>query len=78
MFNKINRILYERIIWNPHEIKENIYISTAYSKDECWLEMNDFPDEPLWTLYYNGNKKYLEDTPLFWKINYKNKYTKAI
>ncbi len=67
---KIDRLLWEPLVWVIVDEKCRIYSSSKYSIDECWLQMNDFPDEPLWTLFFKGEKKDIEDTPLLWKINY--------
>lgn len=69
---KINRLLYEPLTWDPIDNEETKYFTIKYSKDECWLQMNDFPDESLWTLFYKGKSIDIEDTPIFWKINYRN------
>jgi len=72
MFKKINRLLYEPLTWDSIDNEETKYFTIKYSKDECWLQMNDFPEEPLWTLFYKGESINIEDTPIFWKINYRN------
>ena len=72
IFKKINRLLYEPLTWDPIDNEETKYFTIKYSKDECWLQMNDFPEESLWTLFYQGKSIDIEDTPIFWKINYRN------
>ena len=72
IFKKINRLLYEPLTWDPIDNEETKYFTIKYSKDECWLQMNDFPEESLWTLFYKGKSIDIEDTPIFWKINYRN------
>jgi len=32
--------------------------------------MNDFPDLPFWTLYFNGECLDFDDQPKIWVINY--------
>lgn len=73
LLKKINRITVEKLEWIFLEEDDRKFISTSYPQSECWLQMNDFPEEPLWTLYYKGETKDIEDTPTLWKINYKNK-----
>lgn len=70
IFKKINRILCEPLTWNPLQGEDRKYFTDKYSHIECWIQMNDFPEEPLWTLFYKGESKNIEDTPTFWKINY--------
>jgi hypothetical protein len=33
--------------------------------------MNDFPDEPLWTLIVDGVEHHFDDTPKIWTIHYR-------
>ncbi|AXG74262.1 hypothetical protein DVK85_08445 [Flavobacterium arcticum] len=73
VFKKINRIMCERLTWNPIQGEERKYYSNKYSQNECWIQMNDFPEEPLWTIFYKEQTKDIEDTPILWKINYPNK-----
>lgn len=73
IFKKINRMLSEPLVWSPIEGNNRKFKSSKYDPVECWLQMNDFPDEPLWTLYYKGEKKNIEDTPILWKVNYRSK-----
>ncbi len=35
---------------------------------ECHLRMNDFPEEPLYTLEYRGDSLGLDDAPATWTI----------
>lgn len=73
IFKKINRLLSEPLVWTPIEGDDRKFINSKYSEDECWLQMNDFPDEPLWTLFFKGEEKDIEDTPVLWKVNYRIK-----
>lgn len=73
IFKKINRLLSELLVWMPIDGDDRKFITSKYDPNECWLQMNDFPDEPLWTLYYKGEEKDIEDTPTLWKINYRSK-----
>lgn len=71
IFKKINRLVGEPLVWTPVNEDDTKFVCSKYNSQECWLQMNDFPDEPLWTLYYKGDKKTIEDTPYRWKINYR-------
>jgi hypothetical protein len=57
--------------WSPIPESERDFVSEGYHKDECYLRMNDFPDEPLWTLFYKGESIDFNDTPFVWKITYR-------
>ena len=70
IFKKINRVLCEPLTWNPLQGEEGMYSTDKYPKEECWIQMNDFPEEPLWSLYYKGESIDIEDTPTLWKVNY--------
>jgi len=78
MFKKINRMLGERLTWNTIEGDDRKFVTSSYSKEDCWIQMNDFPEEPLWTLNYKGESKDIEDTPTLWEINYPNKIEKPL
>lgn len=69
IFKKINWVLCEPLNWNPMQGEERKFITDKYPEAECWLQLNDFPDEPLWTLFYKGESRDIEDTPILWKIN---------
>lgn len=73
VFKKVNRILCEALTWSLIQGEDRKYYTDKYLEKECWLQMNDFPEEPLWTLFYKGETKDIEDTPTLWKINYPNK-----
>ncbi|MFN4086540.1 MAG: hypothetical protein ACK4LB_11410 [Spirosomataceae bacterium] len=70
IFKKINRILGESLIWNPLQGKIRMFSTDKYPQEECWIQINNFPEEPLWTLYYRGESIDIEDTPALWRINY--------
>jgi len=72
LFKKINRVLCEPLTWNLINGEERRYSTDTYPKEECWIQMNDFPEEPLWTLFYKGDSVDIEDTPTLWKVNYPN------
>jgi hypothetical protein len=56
----------------PAPKSETDFIIKWYSREDCYLRMNDFPDEPLWTLYFKGKKIDFDDKPDWWKIKYRN------
>ncbi len=73
MFKKIKWLFLKQLTWNPLPDEDGKYITSKYPETECWLEINDFPDEPLWTLHFKGEKVDIEDTPILWKVNYRSK-----
>lgn len=73
MFKKIDRLLWLPMKWMPIPESERDFVSEKYPKEECYLRMNDFPDEPLWTLFYKGEIRDFNDTPPLWSIVYRKK-----
>lgn len=65
-------ILKEEIEWSPLVTSKRIYVCKEYSSKDCFLIMNDFPDEPLWTLFYHGEFLDIDDEPKQWKITYRS------
>jgi hypothetical protein len=72
MFKKINRLIWTPLSWQPLLNSDRDFSNDKYPSDVCYLRMNDFPDEPLWTLFYKGDSIDFDDTPSVWKINYRN------
>ena len=74
MFKKINWLIYKPLRWEPLSESENekYFITDTYPKEKCFLRINDFPDEHLWTLFYNEDSISFNDTPILWKINYRD------
>lgn len=68
----IKDILKETVVWRYEPGSVRFYISEQYSKEDCTLRMNDFPDEPMWTLFYKGESLDFDDEPKNWKIHYRN------
>ncbi|WP_143090346.1 hypothetical protein [Flavobacterium akiainvivens] len=67
---KTTLIILRPLSWSPVNGQKGKYCTDKYPADECWLTLNNFPDEPLWTLHYKGEVKNLEETPVFWKVNH--------
>ena len=69
---KIKDIFNEYLIWEEELLTSDTFISDQYPIKECYLKMNDFPDEPMWTLFYKNESADFDDTPKKWVIKYKN------
>ncbi len=50
----ISKMLEKEIIWKPLPESERDFISENFIKEDCYLRMNNFPEDPLWTLFYKG------------------------
>ena len=63
----IEKLLNEKIIWKP-EISGGIWYKTTFNGEKYKLRMNDFPDEPLYTLISNSEQIDVEDQPKSWTV----------
>ncbi len=69
MQNEIEKLKNMRLEWH-HGTEIGMYYCSAYDRKQCWLRMNDFPEEPMWTLYFKGiTVDFDEESPL-WIIHY--------
>jgi hypothetical protein len=69
---KLQDFLNKQLKWLPIPESETDFFCDIYSKDLCYLRMNHFPDEPLWTLFYGSQSIDFDDTPISWNIKYRN------
>lgn len=69
--NEINKLTKESMKWVSETDSGRYFYTDAYDKGICWLRINDFPDEPLWTLFYKGDAINFDDKPENWVIVYK-------
>lgn len=63
-------LLLQPLQWMPVEGGPGTFMTSKYPKEFVLLRMNDFPDEPLWTLIIDGQELDIEDTPVFWRVQY--------
>ncbi len=68
----IENLLVQELKWEPIPESERDFVSDAYKIDECYLRMNNFPEEPLWTLFYKNESIDFDDTPTKWKVKYRS------
>jgi hypothetical protein len=64
--NSINDLLKTNIEWT--EILGGF--ETKVNGDRCLLKVNDFPDEPMYTLHWNEQTIDLDDAPSCWVLHY--------
>lgn len=69
---RLTQILKEKIKWVPDPSSERNFISESYPKHECYLRMNDFPDEPMWTLFLHEESVDFDDESNNWTIIYRS------
>lgn len=72
----INDILKLKLMWRPIPESERDFSSENFSKEECFLRINNFPEEPLWTLFYKNASIDFDDTPENWEIKYRSETKK--
>lgn len=66
------KFLEEFLEWEPDLNTDVFYICKQYPKNICYLRMNNFPEEPLWTLIVCKQIMYdFDDLPKNWKIKYR-------
>lgn len=72
MFKKVDRLMWKPMKWYPLSESNRDFVSDSFPKDECYLRMNNFPEEPLWILFYKSDHRDIVDTPNVWKITYRS------
>ena len=68
----IEDLLNQKLSWKPIVDSKRDFYNPDFSTDECYLRMNNFPDEPLWTLFYKGDSLDFDNTPVNWDILYRS------
>ncbi len=66
----IKDLLIEKLKWKDLSKQSKVFITDKYSIENCYLQLNDFPEEPMWTLYFNDESIDFDDTPNKWVIQY--------
>ena len=61
----IRKLLGMRIKWQRTDPG---YFFSEVDGLKCYLRMNDFPDEPLYTLSYQGIQFSFDNTPVLWEL----------
>jgi hypothetical protein len=70
MFKKIYRLTWTPIVWSQAPGRERIFVTEKYPMEDCFIRLNDFPHEPLWTLSFKGDTLDLEDTTIVWEVSF--------
>jgi hypothetical protein len=63
---KIDDLLNVAIVW-AKESEPTMWLATI-DGEVCMLTMNDFPEEPLYTLRWRDDSIDLDDAPACWSI----------
>jgi hypothetical protein len=66
--NDIKSLFKRRINWQSTKSGRAEWYAYV-DGDKCNLHMNDFPDEPLYTLAYKGQSIDFDDKPIGWIVS---------
>ncbi len=66
----IKELLKQKLIFKEHTHGNGIYYYFTSNTELVLLRLNNFPDEPLYTVVYQSQAKYIEDKPIEWIIDY--------
>jgi len=65
--NKISELFTKRIIWQSVKEEKGKW-HTDLNGERYELHMNDFPDEPLYTITFEEESVDFDDKPIMWFI----------
>ncbi|UCH96772.1 MAG: hypothetical protein JSV88_07940 [Candidatus Aminicenantes bacterium] len=66
---ELKRLFNQKIVWKRSS-KSNVEFIAYVDGEESLLRINDFPDEPFFTLIIKGNEYDFDDAPKLWEIPY--------
>jgi len=66
----IKELLKQKLIFKEHTHGNGIYYYSTINTELVLLRLNNFPDEPLYSIVYKSQAKYIEDKPEEWVIDY--------
>ncbi|NJC25864.1 hypothetical protein GGR27_001363 [Lewinella antarctica] len=58
------------VVWYHDVANRSFFYSKQHDRSKTWLRMNDFPDEPLYTLHANGCEVHFDDLPKPWTVKF--------
>ena len=67
LLDQLKKLFNREIIWRKAQPSGKGFIAEV-DGEKCKLRINDFPDEPLYTLIYKGIEYDFDDAPEIWKI----------
>ena len=65
----IKNLFMEDVVWQKIKGKNGKWF-TEFNGEKYHLQMNDFPDEPLFTVKSESESMNFDDPPLLWLIPY--------
>ena len=66
----INQYFFKNILWVKK--KNTVFYEAEVEGKQIYLRLNDFPEEPMYTLIVDKEKKDLDDLPSCWKLRLGN------
>lgn len=67
MITSIEQILQKPVTWRE-EVPSGVEFFSYVDGDLCQLTMNDYPDEPLYTLRWKESSLDIDDRPSSWSF----------
>jgi hypothetical protein len=64
---ELKRLFNQKIVWK-RSMKSNVEFIAYVDGEDSLLRINDFPDEPFFTLIFKGNEYDFDDAPKLWEI----------
>jgi len=68
----VKNLVKQKIGWRRDPENLQMFYSPELDRKNYKLRMNDFPEEPLWTLFCDGVEIDIEETPSRWEIRYES------
>ena len=70
MIKNVEELLNKKIIWIQNFDEPSIFESN-YNGRCCILRMNNFPEEPMYTLFWKEESLDMDDAPKCWTLVYR-------
>jgi hypothetical protein len=67
IMDELKELFKKKIIWQEVE-PGGVEFTAEVGGTKCELRMNDFPDEPLYTIKYKGKQMDFDDATDIWEI----------
>ena len=62
-------LMQHNLVWDEVN-NQSRYYTTIYQAEKYYMRLNNFPDEPLYTVIINDEHFDFDDLPGSWKVNY--------
>jgi len=65
--DNLKELFSKEIVWKA-VTDDSVDFEAEIAGFKCGLRINDFPDEPHYTIFYKGMEQDFDDAPKIWKI----------